>query len=101
MRVNNNLKMEDGIEIKICLGSSCFARGNKKSVNIIMQYIKEHKLSDKIYFHGGHCFGHCERGPSLQIGEEIIDFQDPENLIELLDKKLLTKIEVMGKITNV
>jgi len=81
--------MNDNIEIKICLGSSCFARGNKKNVNIIMQYIKEHKLSDKVHFQGGHCFGHCEKGPSLKIDEEIIDFLNTDNIIELLDKKLL------------
>jgi len=73
-------------EINICLGSSCFARGNKKLVNIIKTYLREHKLEDKVYFHGNHCFGMCDKGPILQINDTIYENVNLTNIFEILVK---------------
>jgi NADH:ubiquinone oxidoreductase subunit E len=79
--------MEDiKTEIRICLGSSCFARGNKKMVQVIMQFLNQHQLQDKVIFHGSHCFGHCGEGPMIMIGEELIHSLDPEEVKLLLKK---------------
>lgn len=65
----NIVAMEGKIEITICLGSSCFARGNKEIVNLIKLYLHENKLEDMVYFHGAHCFGNCAEGPVIKINE--------------------------------
>ncbi len=72
-------------EIVICLGSSCFSRGNKQTVHIIKNYIKEHNLDDFVYFHGSHCFGNCENGPMLRVDEKIYQNVTPENIVYLLE----------------
>ncbi|MCK5028062.1 MAG: (2Fe-2S) ferredoxin domain-containing protein [Bacteroidales bacterium] len=72
-------------EIEICLGSSCFSRGNKKTVHLIKDYIKNHQLEDKIYFHGNHCYGNCENGPILKIDSKEYQNVSPDNIIFLLD----------------
>jgi len=77
--------MEDNkTEIRICLGSSCFARGNKKMVQVIQQFLTQNHLEEKVIFHGSHCFGHCGDGPMIQIGEELMHSQDPEEMKRLL-----------------
>ena len=58
--------MSKKIELVICLGSSCFARGNKSLVRKIDEYLKVNRLKDKVYYHGGHCFGKCENGPVIK-----------------------------------
>ena len=73
-------------EIVICLGSSCFSRGNKHTVHIIKEYIKEHQLEDKVFFHGNHCYDNCENGPILKIDNKEYQNITPENVIYLLDK---------------
>ncbi|HRW63203.1 MAG TPA: NAD(P)H-dependent oxidoreductase subunit E [Bacteroidales bacterium] len=72
-------------EIVICLGSSCFSRGNKRTVQIIKEYIKEHQLEDKVFFHGIHCSGNCKNGPVVKIDEKEYENVTPENVIYLLD----------------
>ena len=72
------------IEIRICLGSSCFARGNRKMVQVIQQLLIRYDLEDKVLFHGSHCFGHCGEGPMIQIGDDLIHSHDPEELKRLL-----------------
>lgn len=59
--------MEKKVEITICLGSSCFSRGNKEIVDFIQGYLEEHKLKDQVIFKGGHCLGNCIDGPVIKI----------------------------------
>ena len=72
-------------EVVICLGSSCFSRGNKKTVNLIKAYIQDHQLGDKVYFHGSHCFGNGENGPMLRINDQTFEHVTPENVLAILD----------------
>jgi len=80
--------MFDKTEIIICLGSSCFARGNKKTVQAIEAYLNEHNLKEQVYFHGGHCFGNCDKGPILKINNTFYEKVDPMNVIDILSKEL-------------
>jgi NADH:ubiquinone oxidoreductase subunit E len=73
-------------ELVICLGSACFSRGNKNSVQIIKDYIKEHQLEDKVYFHGNHCLDLCEKGPILKFEDKIYTQVTSERLIPVLDE---------------
>lgn len=54
-------------EIVICMGSSCFSRGNKKALSMIQEFIRERGLTGHVVFKGSHCFGKCETGPVLSI----------------------------------
>lgn len=73
-------------EIVICLGSSCFSRGNKQTVQLIKNYLKDHLLEDKVFFHGNHCSGNCENGPIIKIDGKEYQNISPENIIYLMDK---------------
>jgi NADH:ubiquinone oxidoreductase subunit E len=80
--------MEKKTDIVICLGSSCFSRGNRKSLPLISEYLKEKKLEEQVFFHGHRCFGHCEKGPIIKIGEEEKEHVQPESIRDTLDKLL-------------
>jgi len=73
-------------EIVICLGSSCFARGNKQFLKIINEYLKERNLLNEVHFHGQRCFGKCSVGPSLQLDNELFELLDEESIIAKLDE---------------
>jgi NADH:ubiquinone oxidoreductase subunit E len=54
-------------EMHICLGSSCFSRGNKDVVVYIKDYLKKNHLDEKVIFKGSRCMGRCSNGPNLKI----------------------------------
>ena len=83
---------EELTELTICLGSSCFARGNKRVLSLIREYLQRYELEDKVDFRGNHCFGKCNRGPVLQIGGRIIEGISVENLPAILDREF-TKLK--------
>lgn len=76
-------------QIVICLGSSCFARGNKHIVQVVKQFLEEHKLSQKVDFRGKHCFGHCQHGPSIMINSRRFEQITADSVVEILQNELL------------
>jgi len=59
--------MNPKIEMQICLGSSCFSRGNKDVVLFIKEYLRTNHIEDRVVFRGSRCMGHCSNGPNLLI----------------------------------
>lgn len=77
-------------EIVICLGSSCFARGNKQTVQLIKQYLKTNQLEDQVFFHGNHCTGNCTDGPIVKIDGKEYRNVSPDNITYILDNLFKT-----------
>lgn len=78
---------DDGVvEIVVCLGSSCFARGNSENLAIINQHVKTHGLSASIRLTGKLCQDQCKQGPNLAIGGELHHSVTAAKLRELLQQ---------------
>lgn len=81
------MAQEDGVrEIVICLGSSCFARGNSENLAIINEYVQSHGLTDSVRLAGRLCQDQCKQGPNLMIDGESYHGVTAEKLRELLQK---------------
>ena len=74
-------------EIKICLGSSCFSRGNKTTLQVVQKYLEDHHLERDVILKGNHCFDHCSNGPVLMIGDTLYELVSGENALEILEKE--------------
>lgn len=72
-------------EIVICLGSSCFARGNKALVKIINDYLRDRNLLNDVKFHGERCFGNCASGPSIKFDTSVLENADEDSVFRMLD----------------
>ena len=57
--------------LKVCMGSSCFARGNMSNLEYIENFISENNLSDKIDLVGAHCQNKCESGPHIFVDDKM------------------------------
>lgn len=68
-------------EIKICMGSSCFARGNDRYLEIIEKYIKDNHAEDYVDLMGLRCGEKCSDGPHIYING--IDYHEiDESLLD-------------------
>lgn len=72
--------------INICLGSSCFARGNEQNLRCIEEFLNEHQLTDEIDLQFGCslCQGRCAEGPNVEINGVMHHRVDPGVMLELL-----------------
>jgi len=80
--------MAQRIEMQICLGSSCFSRGNKDVVNFIREYLRKNHLDDRVIFKGARCMGLCSNGPNLNINGVTIEGVTISKIEGILEKEL-------------
>jgi NADH:ubiquinone oxidoreductase subunit E len=79
--------MPQKIEMEICMGSSCFSRGNRDVVNYIRDYLKRNHLDDRIVFKGARCMNLCSNGPNLRINDRIIEGVTISKIDSILEKE--------------
>lgn len=71
-------------KITVCMGSSCFARGNDRNLELIENYIKDNGLNAEVELSGARCEGRCATGPNIIIDGVEYHEVDEEKLTELL-----------------
>jgi NADH:ubiquinone oxidoreductase subunit E len=77
--------MEDRQVITICMGSSCFSRGNKKLIKQIQDFLKTWQLEQEVVLKGAHCMDCCDKGPVMKINSKAYHDITPEKLDEILN----------------
>ncbi len=72
--------------IVICVGSSCFARGNAKNVEVAEKFLEERGLKDGVDLEmsGSLCSGNCSNGPNVIINGKMYEHVDGGLLLDLL-----------------
>ncbi|MDD2404465.1 MAG: (2Fe-2S) ferredoxin domain-containing protein [Victivallaceae bacterium] len=78
-------------KIVICMGSSCFARGNDKNLRIIEQFLKDNHFKAEIELSGSGCEGRCSEGPNIIIDGTCYHRMEKGALIDVLNRKFGTE----------
>lgn len=79
--------MKQSFEIEICLGSSCFSRGNREAVLVIREYLRKNHLDDKVIFKGARCLNRCNEGPFIIINGKTFEQSGIPDLGKLLEQE--------------
>ena len=78
-----------GHRISICMGSSCFSRGNALNVEIIERFMNSEGLGASLTMDaelsGTLCEGLCKEGPNLRIGDKAYRGVDPAAVEDILE----------------
>ncbi len=74
------------VSIVICLGSSCFSRGNRETLEVIKEYLKEKNVEDRVAFKGQLCSGSCNMGPVVWIDGKKYEGVTPTNVLPILNE---------------
>ena len=78
------MKNRAHVSIELCLGSACFARGNKDVITVLKNFIGENNLSDEIDIRGALCQGQCKDGPVVIVNGKPYNRLTPEALMEIV-----------------
>jgi len=85
------MKTGEKIIIKVCMGSSCFIRGNSENLSYIEEFIKEHKLDAEIELFGQRCENKCDAGPNIFINDKLYEKIDLKTIKNLLNEMIVLK----------
>ena len=80
---------KEKLQVELCMGSSCFARGNSEALSDLEAYINENGLEDRVELGGHLCLGKCNTGPHMRVGgKEYSGIMDPACIIDIIAKTL-------------
>lgn len=82
--------MNEDKSVVICMGSSCFARGNRKNLEVVEKFIASHNLKVSVKLSGSRCAELCPKGPNVMINGVMYHQVDSGALIDLLNKHFTT-----------
>ena len=81
----------EAIKVKICLGSSCFSRGNNKALEFLKEFIRAEQLEKLIDISGSLCEGKCNSGPHVVIDGVRYENVSPSRMLNLIKMHLKEK----------
>jgi NADH:ubiquinone oxidoreductase 24 kD subunit len=79
------------ISVELCMGSSCFARGNSRILADIEAFLSENGLEDKVSLEGHLCLNKCNDGPHITINGVPYSGLSSECVIDLIRKAVEEK----------
>ncbi|MFW5786402.1 MAG: (2Fe-2S) ferredoxin domain-containing protein [bacterium] len=73
-----------GASVRICMGSSCFARGNNEVLSAITAFLEEAELADRVDLRGHLCADRCSHGPIVTIDGQVHEGLEAHAVIDLI-----------------
>lgn len=63
---------DGSVEVNVCFGTGCFLKGSQKLLHDILEHIRNNDLRDKVKVSASFCFERCDKGPTIRVGENVI-----------------------------
>jgi NADH:ubiquinone oxidoreductase subunit E len=60
------------VAVGICMGSSCFSRGNKALVTSLREAFAREGIENRVELKGFLCIDACDKGPCVTIDDERV-----------------------------
>lgn len=76
--------MNKKLTIEICMGSSCYSRGNSETLALIEKFCKEEAAESAIALKGSLCMNACAKGPTIIINGDTYNGVHPNCITDLL-----------------
>jgi NADH:ubiquinone oxidoreductase subunit E len=72
--------------IEICMGSSCFSRGNERNLVAIQGFLRDHglALTAEVKVRGCLCLDACANGPHITVAGTRYPGADPNLCLDIL-----------------
>lgn len=76
--------MASKVTVSICMGSSCFTRGNNQNIKLLQKYIEANGLEERVFLQGHLCEEKCQNGPTMKVEETIYRNVETHAVIDIL-----------------
>jgi len=79
------------IRVVVCMGSSCFSRGNSLTLKMLQDYIREKGIENRVELKGSLCEDCCKCGPNITINGTRYSQTSEAAFLQLLTEHLHNK----------
>lgn len=85
----NDIKLADSdgtMNIRICIGTSCYLKGSYDIFKEVDRKIKEKNLGDRVNLQATFCLERCTSSPAVEVNGVVIDGADAGKICRMLDE---------------
>jgi len=84
------------VNVHVCVGTSCFVRGSQNLLHALLRHIRDAGLQDAVDVKATFCFERCDRGPTVRVGEVVLERCTLEQACAVLSEQLSVPAEKGG-----
>jgi NADH-quinone oxidoreductase subunit G len=84
------------VQVSVCVGTSCFVRGSQTLLKRLADYLESRDWDDTVEIQATFCFEHCDRGPTVRVGEQVIEHCTYDMACDAIEQAL-TACEAVAK----
>jgi NADH:ubiquinone oxidoreductase subunit E len=78
-----------GMDIQICVGSSCHMKGSYPIIKLFEGWIATYGLEDKVQLRAAFCLGDCTRGVAMRIDGKPVTGLTVQNAEDVFQRYVL------------
>lgn len=79
---------EDRLEVNVCVGTNCYVRGAQDLLHRLIHHIEDRELLEAVDVKASFCFEQCDRGPTVTVGERVLERCTFEKACKTLEEEL-------------
>jgi len=76
------------ITVELCMGSSCFARGNNITAPQVQKIITARQWTERVILKGALCQGGCKEGPNVRVNGKAYSQMDMAALLDIIEENM-------------
>ena len=77
------------LTLTICFGRTCYKKGAQQLYGDVMRYIRDAELEEQTEFKARFCAKKCEKGPVMQVNDEVLENCTYQKVIEAIELALI------------
>ena len=86
----------DKLLVKVCMGTSCYLKGSQSLMQRLARHVAEQQWQAQVQPQATFCFEACDRGPTVQIGEQVLHHCTYEQALDAIEAALALRQRRMG-----
>jgi NADH:ubiquinone oxidoreductase subunit E len=79
---------KERLTISVCVGTSCYVKGSQEILKKLVHYIEANGLEDMVNVKATFCFEKCDIGPTVTVGEKVLNKATFEMVVNELEAAL-------------
>ena len=79
---------EGTLAVSVCVGTSCYLKGSQDLLRAVADTLEEKGLADRVEVKATFCMEHCDRGPTVSVGDRVIERCSLQKAMEAVDAAL-------------
>ena len=81
---------EEKLSVSVCVGTSCYVRGSQDILHALIRHVEQRGCDHAVDIRATFCFEQCDRGPSVMVGETLLEKCTFEIARDEVDRQLAT-----------